>query len=137
MSFSKPSLATNLPQMIGAWSYYWITKFCKQCMEGKSSCGVATNAVCKAKVDDIHLYIKETDTKAFIEPKLKIALLSEDQVKLLLSKTFSKEFRGEIIIQIGDGNLPDWLQWYPTATAVDQWIDTIIEPVFTESIESP
>jgi hypothetical protein len=106
-------------------------------MEGKSSCGVATHAVCKAKVDGIHLYIKKTDTKAFIEPKLKIALLSEDQVKLLLSKTFSKEFWGEIVIQIGDGNLPDWLKWYPTATTVDQWFDTIIEPVFTESIESP
>jgi hypothetical protein len=52
---------------------------------------MSAHAIHKSKVDNAHLYVKDNNKKAFLEPTLENASLPGQQVALLLSQTFSKD----------------------------------------------
>jgi len=84
-------------------------KLCtKACINAKS-CGVPTHENHKAKVEAGWLYVKENDTKAFVEPILDPSFLSDGQLALLMSKSHMKEQWHKLFDDLQQGDFPEWL----------------------------
>jgi len=83
-------------------------KFCLKLCDGEQSCNVPTHASRKAKLAVDHFYIKENETKAYCDPKLRVALLTATQLKILQELQLPKDQWVELFKAVEAGDLSAW-----------------------------
>jgi hypothetical protein len=83
-------------------------KLCLKMCDGKQACNVPTYATRKAKLQVDHYYIRENDTKAYCNPKLNMALLTESQASQLRDLQLTKEQWIELFKSVESGDSSNW-----------------------------
>jgi len=83
-------------------------KFCLKLCDGEDACNVPTHSTRKAKLQIDHFYVKETDSKAFCEPKLSMILLSDKQREHLHSLNLTKDNWVQLFLSVEKGELAPW-----------------------------